>query len=112
MSFVDRCHEAGIGVILDFAPVHFATDYYALREFDGSCLYEYSDPAHTFSPWGSCQFDLGKDPVRSFLMIFDEIMNRGDQYFILADFQSYCEACERVEKLYLDKAAWAHDGNL
>jgi 1,4-alpha-glucan branching enzyme len=68
MSFVDRCHEAGLGVILDFAPVHFATDYYALREFDGSCLYEYSDPAHTFSPWGSCQFDLGKDPVRSFLM--------------------------------------------
>jgi 1,4-alpha-glucan branching enzyme len=68
MSFVDRCHQAGIGVILDFAPVHFATDYYALREFDGSCLYEYSDPAHTFSPWGSCQFDLGKDPVRSFLM--------------------------------------------
>ena len=43
-----------------------------------------------------------------FRMIFDEIMNRGDQYFILADFQSYCEACERVEKLYLDKAAWAH----
>jgi 1,4-alpha-glucan branching enzyme len=68
MSFVDRCHQAGIGVILDFAPVHFATDYYALREFDGTCLYEYSDPAHTFSPWGSCQFDLGKDPVRSFLM--------------------------------------------
>jgi 1,4-alpha-glucan branching enzyme len=68
MSFVDRCHEAGLGVILDFAPVHFATDYYALREFDGSCLYEYSDPAHTYSPWGSCQFDLGKDPVRSFLM--------------------------------------------
>jgi 1,4-alpha-glucan branching enzyme len=50
MSFVDRCHEAGLGVILDFAPVHFATDYYALREFDGSCLYEYSDPAHTFRP--------------------------------------------------------------
>jgi 1,4-alpha-glucan branching enzyme len=68
MSFVDRLHAAGFGVILDFAPVHFATDYYALREFDGSCLYEYSDPAHTFSPWGSCQFDLGKDPVRSFLI--------------------------------------------
>lgn len=68
MSFVNRCHQAGIGVILDFAPVHFATDYYALREFDGTCLYEYSDPSHTFSPWGSCQFDLGKDPVRSFLM--------------------------------------------
>lgn len=68
MSFVDRMHQAGIGVILDFAPVHFATDPYALREFDGTCLYEYSDPAHTLSPWGSAQFDLGKDPVRSFLM--------------------------------------------
>ncbi len=68
MSFVDRLHRAGFGVILDFAPVHFATDYYALRDFDGSCLYEYAFPEHTFSPWGSCQFDLGKDPVRSFLM--------------------------------------------
>jgi 1,4-alpha-glucan branching enzyme len=68
MSFVDRLHQAGLGVILDFAPVHFATDYFALRQFDGSCLYEYSDPRHTYSPWGSCQFDLGKDPVRSFLM--------------------------------------------
>ncbi|MBQ4255360.1 MAG: 1,4-alpha-glucan branching protein GlgB, partial [Bacilli bacterium] len=68
MSFVDRLHRAGFGVILDFAPVHFAIDNYALREFDGTCLYEYSDPAHTISPWGSAQFDLGKDPVRSFLM--------------------------------------------
>lgn len=68
MSFVDRMHQAGLGVILDFAPVHFATDAFALREFDGTCLYEYSDPAHTISPWGSAQFDLGKDPVRSFLM--------------------------------------------
>ncbi len=68
MSFVDRLHRAGFGVILDFAPVHFATDSYALREFDGTCLFEYSDPAHTISPWGSAQFDLGKDPVRSFLM--------------------------------------------
>ncbi len=68
MSFVDRLHKAGFGVILDFAPVHFATDSFALREFDGSCLYEYADGKHTFSPWGSCYFDLGKDPVRSFLM--------------------------------------------
>ncbi len=68
MSFVDRLHQAGFGVILDFAPVHFATDSFALREFDGSCLYEYADGKHTFSPWGSCYFDLGKDPVRSFLM--------------------------------------------
>jgi len=68
MSFVDRLHQAGYGVILDFAPVHFANDKFALREFDGTCLYEYSDDKHTFSPWGSCYFDLGKDPVRSFLM--------------------------------------------
>ena len=67
MSFVDRMHQAGIGVILDFAPVHFATDNYALALFDGSCLYEYSNE-HRYSPWGSLQFDLGKDPVRSFLM--------------------------------------------
>lgn len=68
MSFVDRMHQAGLGVILDFAPVHFATDEYALRRFDGTCLYEYGDPEHEISPWGSAQFDLGKDPVRSFLM--------------------------------------------
>ena len=78
MSFVDRLHQAGFGVILDFAPVHFANDSYALREFDGSCLYEYSDPAHTLSPWGSAQFDLGKDPVRSFLM---SAMNYFIEYF-------------------------------
>ncbi len=78
MSFVDRLHQAGFGVILDFAPVHFACDSYALREFDGTCLYEYSDPRHTISPWGSAQFDLGKDPVRSFLM---SAMNYFLQYF-------------------------------
>lgn len=67
MSFVDRMHQAGIGVILDFAPVHFANDSWALAEFDGSNMYEYGNE-HKYSPWGSLQFDLGKDPVRSFLM--------------------------------------------
>ena len=67
MSFVDRMHQAGIGVILDFAPVHFATDPWALAEFDGTTMYEYNNE-HRYSPWGSLQFDLGKDPVRSFLM--------------------------------------------
>ena len=67
MSFVDRMHRAGFGVILDFAPVHFASDAFALRRFDGTCLYEYQGE-HEISPWGSPQFDLGKDPVRSFLM--------------------------------------------
>jgi len=68
MSFVDRMHQAGIGVICDFAPVHFAKDDWALFEYDGTHMYEYGDKEHTFSPWGSAQFDLGKDPVRSFLM--------------------------------------------
>ena len=67
MSLVDRLHQAGIGVILDFAPVHFATDEWGLSHYDGSCLYEY-DNEWRVSPWGSYQFDLGKDPVRSFLM--------------------------------------------
>ena len=67
MSLVDRLHQAGIGCIIDFAPVHFATDKWALAEFDGTCLYEYSNE-YRVSPWGSYQFDLGKDPVRSFLM--------------------------------------------
>jgi 1,4-alpha-glucan branching enzyme len=67
MSFVDRLHQAGIGVILDFVPVHFATDPYGLARFDGSCQYEYSGDAE-WSQWGTKNFDLGKDPVRSFLI--------------------------------------------
>ncbi|MBQ0009037.1 MAG: alpha amylase C-terminal domain-containing protein, partial [Firmicutes bacterium] len=60
--------KAGIGVIVDFAPVHFATDAWALVDYDGANLFEPSDPNRRFSPWGSAYFDLGKDPVRSFLM--------------------------------------------
>ena len=67
MSFVDRLHRAGIGVILDFVPVHFATDEFGLARFDGSCVYEYVGE-HEFSQWGTKNFDLGKDPVRSFLI--------------------------------------------
>jgi 1,4-alpha-glucan branching enzyme len=68
MSFVDRMHQAGFGVILDFVAVHFASDDFGLIEFDGTKMYEYNDERNTFSQWGSPQFDLGKDPVRSFLM--------------------------------------------
>ena len=77
MSFIDRLHAAGIGAILDFAPVHFAVDQYSLAEFDGTYLYEYSNE-YRVSPWGSYQFDLGKDPVRSFLM---SAMNYFIDYF-------------------------------
>jgi 1,4-alpha-glucan branching enzyme len=67
MSFVDRMHQAGIGVILDFVPVHFATDPFGLERFDGSCMYEYQGDSE-WSQWGTKNFDLGKDPVRSFLI--------------------------------------------
>lgn len=43
-----------------------------------------------------------------FRMIFDEVMNRGDQYFILADFDSYCKACEAADAMYVDEKKWAH----
>ena len=68
MSFIDRMHQAGLGVILDFVAVHFAIDHYGLINFDGTKMYEYEDSEHTFSQWGSPQFDLGRDPVRSFLI--------------------------------------------
>ena len=77
MSLIDRLHQAGIGAIIDFAPVHFATDKWALAKYDGSCLFEYSNKWR-ISPWGSYQFDLGKDPVRSFLM---SAMNYFIDYF-------------------------------
>ncbi len=67
MSFVDRMHQAGISVLLDFVPVHFATDNYGLGDFDGSKVYEY-DNENEYSQWGTKNFDLGKDPVRSFLI--------------------------------------------
>lgn len=75
MTFVDRCHQVGLGVILDFVVVHFASDGFGLHEFDGSKLYEYFDPRRTFSQWGSPQFDLSKPVVRS--MLFSSI-----NYFI------------------------------
>lgn len=68
MSFIDRMHQENIGVILDFAPVHFAVDDFGLIDFDGDYLFESKDPNRRYSQWGSVLFDLGKDPVRSFLM--------------------------------------------
>lgn len=65
--FVEKMHKANIGVIMDFVPVHFALDPHGLERFDGSCVYEYSNE-HEYSQWGTKNFDLGKDPVRSFLI--------------------------------------------
>ncbi len=66
--FVNALHNAGIGVIMDFVPVHFVTDNYALRRFDGTPLYEYQKDEDAYSEWGTLNFDLWKETVRSFLM--------------------------------------------
>ncbi len=67
--FVDHLHQRGIGVILDWVPAHFPRDAFALAEFDGTHLYEHSDPrkgAHM--DWGTLIFNYGRNEVRCFLV--------------------------------------------
>lgn len=66
-KFIDECHRNEIGVILDFVPVHFAVDDYALAKFDGTQLYEYPHNSVGVSEWGSCNFIHSRGEVRSFL---------------------------------------------
>ena len=68
MDFINECHLNSIGVILDVAYVHFATDDYALCNFDGEACYEYKNSKMAKSQWGSYMFDHGSGPVVSFLM--------------------------------------------
>jgi len=68
-SFVDRMHQAGIGVILDWVPAHFPKDDFAMGWFDGTPLYESCDPLRReFPVWGTLSFDHTKPEVRSFLI--------------------------------------------
>ena len=53
MKFIDACHKNDIGVIMDFVPVHFAVDHYALADYDGTALYEYPHQDVGVSEWGS-----------------------------------------------------------
>ena len=66
---VDALHQAGIGVIIDWVPGHFATDPWALPRFDGTALYEHEDPRLGWHPdWGAYIFNFGRNEVKSFLL--------------------------------------------
>ncbi|WP_284945525.1 1,4-alpha-glucan branching protein GlgB [Acidisoma cladoniae] len=68
-KLIDRCHEAGIGVILDWVPAHFPTDAHGLARFDGTALYEHADPKEGFhQDWNTYIFNLGRNEVRGFLI--------------------------------------------
>ncbi|MCL2146960.1 MAG: 1,4-alpha-glucan branching protein GlgB [Synergistaceae bacterium] len=69
MYLIDRLHQKGIAVILDWVPSHFPGDDYGLANFDGTCLYEHSDPRKGYHPdWGSHVFNYARNEVRSFII--------------------------------------------
>jgi 1,4-alpha-glucan branching enzyme len=68
-GFVDACHRAEIGVILDWVPAHFPNDAHGLARFDGTALYEHADPKEGFHPdWNTCVYNLGRSEVQGFLI--------------------------------------------
>jgi len=68
-AFVDECHRAGIGVILDWVPAHFPTDAHGLATFDGTHLYEHADPREGFhQDWNTLIYNLGRKEVAGFLL--------------------------------------------
>jgi 1,4-alpha-glucan branching enzyme len=67
--FVDRCHGAGLGVLLDWVPAHFPTDPHGLARFDGTALYEHADPRQGFHPdWNTAIYDFGRAEVVNYLI--------------------------------------------
>jgi 1,4-alpha-glucan branching enzyme len=69
MLFVDHCHQAGIGVLVDWVPAHFPTDAHGLGRFDGTGLYEHEDHRKGYHPdWNTYIFNYGRTEVREFLL--------------------------------------------
>ncbi len=66
-ELIDRLHQNGIGAIIDFVPAHFAMDWYALRRYDGTELYEYPASDVSDSEWGSCNFIFSRREVACFM---------------------------------------------
>jgi len=67
--FIDTCHQAELGVLLDWVPAHFPQDSFALARFDGTALYEHEDPRMGFhQDWGTYIFNYGRNEVKSFLL--------------------------------------------
>ena len=68
-EFVDRCHQSGIGVIVDWVPAHFPKDAHGLARFDGTALFEHADPRQgEHTDWGTLIFNFGRNEVRNFLI--------------------------------------------
>jgi 1,4-alpha-glucan branching enzyme len=68
-AFVDACHQAGLGLIIDWVPGHFPTDQHGLGQFDGSALYEHADPKEGFHPdWNTLVYNYGRTEVQNFLI--------------------------------------------
>jgi 1,4-alpha-glucan branching enzyme len=69
MYFIDRCHQEGIGVLLDWTPAHFPRDSHGLSEFDGTHLFEHADPRQGSHPdWGTLVYNYGRNEVRNYLI--------------------------------------------